>query len=203
MRVLAPLVLGAIAFVATAADSPAPAPAPALARIEAQISIALVLRGSFVQEKRLQGFRNPLRSNGKFVVAGDHGVLWRTERPFASVLAIGRSGLRVDGENAMPGDSLLLGEIAAVLRAALGGDLRALSARFEIQADIDAAGHWHAALNARDAGLARLISELELQGARYVEQVSYRDGAGNHTLIAFADLVGDEALTAAEVKAFE
>jgi hypothetical protein len=56
----------------------APAPASVVA---ARLASPAVLRGSFEQEKRLAGFRNPLLSKGDFLMAKDRGVVWATRAP--------------------------------------------------------------------------------------------------------------------------
>ena len=51
---------------------------PAIDAITQAVARPDVLRGQFSQEKQVSGFRNPLRSQGRFVVARQHGVIWTT-----------------------------------------------------------------------------------------------------------------------------
>jgi hypothetical protein len=55
---------------------------PAIDAITQAVARPDVLRGQFSQEKQVSGFRNPLRSQGRFVVARQHGVIWTTLKPF-------------------------------------------------------------------------------------------------------------------------
>ena len=47
--------------------------ADGLAVVQQRVAQVEVLRGQFEQEKRITGFKNPLRSQGRFVVARQKG----------------------------------------------------------------------------------------------------------------------------------
>ncbi len=47
-----------------------------------------VLRGSFAQQRQLSGFKTPLRTEGRFVLAPVRGLIWQAEKPFAVTTVI-------------------------------------------------------------------------------------------------------------------
>ena len=81
LRVLLCALLIAAAPLVQAADAAVDAITQAVARPD-------VLRGQFTQQKQVSGFKNPLRSQGQFVVARQHGVIWTTLKPFPSEVVI-------------------------------------------------------------------------------------------------------------------
>lgn len=156
----------------------------ALQQVQAQLRPSAVLRGEFAQEKVVQGFRNPLRSCGQFLLARERGVVWRSEQPFASVLVLSRAGLRVDGAaQALPDQALT--QVQQLLLALIGGDLERLDAQFELQASHDDRG-WQLQATPRDPALAQRLRDLRLRGGAFVDEVSFSDAQGNRTTIRFS-----------------
>ncbi|MBF0098043.1 MAG: outer membrane lipoprotein carrier protein LolA [Magnetococcales bacterium] len=52
-----------------------------------------ILRGRFLMDRHLQGFNKPLRSEGTIVIAPGKGLVWKTEKPFPAIVAIGVQGI--------------------------------------------------------------------------------------------------------------
>jgi len=167
---------------------------------------APVIRGEFEQTKTIKGFKKPLVSRGLFLMAKGQGVLWQTQTPFASQLIVTRDRMTTVTEGGMqqmdarqePG----LRAINELLMSVLGGDLRALSARFEITGSLSGARAWVMTLVPKDAALARFISRIEMEGAQHVQQVRLTEGNGDSSLIRFAHQVGSDRLTPAEQARF-
>ena len=61
--------------------------------VRARLAKPAVLRGQFEQQKQLQGFRNPLKSSGDFLLLRDRGIAWNTRLPFASSTRLTRRKL--------------------------------------------------------------------------------------------------------------
>ena len=141
------LVVLALALAWVGPLSPAVAAEP-LARVRAQVAQVPLLRGEFSQEKQVAGFRNPLRSSGRFLLARDKGVVWTTLAPFPSetvitqdrILSRQRDGSRrveVDGRQ-QPG----LRSINAMMFALMSGDTRALTAAFDVKEETGDGKGW-------------------------------------------------------------
>jgi hypothetical protein len=190
------------------AGTAAPAPAAPASAVAGRLANPAVLRGSFEQEKRLKGFRNPLLSKGDFLMAKERGVVWSTRTPFASTLVLTKQKLllrQADGS----ARSLGAGEAAVattntLLMALLGGDTQALSRQFTLHESVAADGSWKLELVPKQGALKKLFARIELQGDQYVRSVHLEEVRGDSTDIRFAQLRSAPAtLSADEAKAFD
>ena len=164
-----------------------------------RIERAPVLRGTFTQEKQVEGFRHPLRSSGRFVLAAERGVLWETLAPFPSEVVLTQTRIasrQPDGSWRVEADATRqpgLAAINATFFALMGGDAAALSARFDGDATLLPEGRWQLALTPRPGPLAQAFTALRLDGARFVEQVTFDDRQGDRTRIVFGDFSTEPA----------
>ena len=172
---------------------PPVAAADPLAQVRAQVAQVPVLRGEFTQEKQVAGFKNPLRSNGRFLLARDKGVLWSTTAPFPSeivvtqdrILSRQRDGSRrveVDGKQ-QPG----LRSVNAMMFALMSGDMRALTSTFDVKGELAASG-WKMTLVPRSRQLAQAFTSVRLSGDRYVRDVELREANGDLTRLRFSGM---------------
>ena len=96
-----------------------------------------ILRGRFVQERHMQGFANPIRSEGDFVIAPGRGLIWRAETPFAVTTVVTTSGL-VQSVNGKETNRLatarmpFLSRLYDMMAGALAGDWHALEGAFTV-----------------------------------------------------------------------
>jgi len=177
--------------------------APVL-EIQAILVKPKVLCGRFDQTKQLAGLKNPLRSNGRFCVVADKGVLWRNLQPFANTLRLTRDEIiQWQGErvtlklNAQQEPTLRL--VNNILFAVLAGDLGQLEKHFDVDGVVRD-GAWSVKLKARDAGVAKAIGAIVLEGGAYVKNVAIDEASGDRTRIVFSEIQtgagamsGDEA----------
>ena len=181
-----------------------PVPAWAQARPEI-LREGQQLRGRFTQDRRLQGFARPLRSEGDFLLVPGRGLIWRATTPFASTLVITPAGILqlLDGREAMrlpasrmPG----LGQFYQVLAGAMSGDPSSLSQVFTVEWQADAA-RWQLALAPRrtdDPALAS-IARIIVGGGRLVEAVDVQRANGDADVMTLHDQrVADAAPDPAE-----
>ncbi|WP_343229825.1 outer membrane lipoprotein carrier protein LolA [uncultured Pseudoxanthomonas sp.] len=170
-----------------------PASADPLAEVRSQVAQVPLLRGEFSQEKQVAGFRNPLRSNGRFLLVRDKGVVWSTTAPFPSetvitqdrILSRQRDGsrrLEVDGRQ-QPG----LRSVNAMMFALMSGDMKALTSTFEVKAEPVARG-WKMALVPRSRQVAQAFTSVRLSGDRYVREVELREANGDLTRLRFSGM---------------
>ena len=162
--------------------------------VRARLAKPAVLRGAFEQEKQLQGFRNPLKSSGDFLLLRERGIAWNTRAPFASSTRLTRKKLLAtlpDGSTQVLIDAASSPGMAAVnalLMALVAGDLDALSTRFVLKETLRADGGWSLALQPRDTALKQVFSAIVLDGDRYVRSVQISEPGGDRTKIRFANL---------------
>jgi hypothetical protein len=165
------------------------------------LDAAPVLRGDFEQTKVIKGFKKPLVSRGAFVMARAQGVQWVTREPFPSTLVVTRerlltitdSGTQQLDTRQEPG----LRAVNELLMAVLSGDMRALSSRFRIDGGMAGAPNWRMTLVPKDAGLARFIARIDMDGDRHIQNVRLSEGSGDESRIRFTHQAAS-TLTAAE-----
>ncbi|HSD16560.1 MAG TPA: outer membrane lipoprotein carrier protein LolA [Thermomonas sp.] len=162
--------------------------------VRAQLARPAVLRGQFEQQKQLQGFRNPLKSSGDFLLLRDRGIAWNTRLPFVSSTRLTRRKLLAtmpDGSTQVLVDasaSPAMAAVNALLMALVAGDLDALATRFTLAEAKRADGGWSLTLHPRDAALKQAFSRIVLDGDRYVRGVEIVEPAGDRTRIRFSGL---------------
>jgi len=165
-----------------------------------------VLRGEFEQQRHLVGFDTPLDSSGRFVVAGDLGVLWRTQYPFQFDLVITPNGLLqiVPGEApveplaSQAGVTEILGIFTDILGA--GTADRALD-RFEIREKSGPGTVWSRILTPISAQLAAQIETITIFGSGFVERVEVRRTSGDRDILTFSNQgISDDPPTDEEIR---
>ena len=160
-----------------------------------------VLRGHFVQERHMQGFAHPIRSEGAFVVAPGRGLIWRAETPFAVTTVVTPAGLvqSVDGAETTrlaAGRLPFLTRLYDMMAGALAGDWRALEGAFAVTRT--AGTVTLAPLRADDPAAAQ-IAGITARLGRFVDQVEISKPNGDFDRLTFSDQVLDAApLDAAE-----
>ncbi|GAB3745815.1 outer membrane lipoprotein carrier protein LolA [Lysobacter olei] len=186
------------------------APATALAQVQRRIAQVPVLRGEFAQEKRLQGFKNPLRSQGRFLIARERGVRWSTLKPFPSDVALTRDRIltrQADGRSRVEVDARqqpALRSVNAMMFALMSGDVQTLTARFSVQATLLADNGWRLVLTPKPGAMAQAFQRVTLEGDRYVRRVDIEERSGDRTQLTFTSMVEAPArLTADEARRFD
>ena len=188
----------------------ATATADPLAQVRTQVAQVPLLRGNFSQEKQVAGFRNPLRSNGRFVLAREKGVIWTTVAPFPSEIVItrdrivsrqrdGSSRVEVDGRQ-QPG----VRTVNAMMFALMSGDMKALTTTFDVKSEPVEGKAWRMTLSPRSRQLAQAFTSVRLAGDRYVREVELREANGDVTRLRFDGMIETPAtLTHDEAARFD
>lgn len=163
-----------------------------------------ILRGRFVQDRRLTGFTKTLRTEGTFVLVPGKGLIWRAQTPFQNTVVIspggllvltnGKEGMRLDAAR-MPG----LGRIYEVLSGAVSGDLEALEKAFAVSRS-DYADGWRLVLTPlkSDSMAASQIKSLTVTGHRFVDTIEIAKAGGDADFMTFLDQAVTTASPSAE-----
>jgi outer membrane lipoprotein-sorting protein len=163
-----------------------------------------VLRGEFTQEKQVAGFKNPLRSQGRFVLAQEHGVIWTTLKPFPSEVVVTRDRIlsrQRDGSSRVEMDGRqqpAMRSVNAIMFALMSGDAQALSAQFTVKVDVLPGNAWKMQLTPRSAMLGKVFAQLTLSGDRYVREVQINEANQDVTRIHFAGMSETPATLSAD-----
>ena len=185
-------------------------PAADVDLVKQRVAKVGVLRGEFSQDKQVAGFKNPLRSQGRFVLAQDRGVIWTTLKPFPSEVVVTRDRIlsrQRDGSSRVELDGRqqpAMRSVNAIMFALMSGDAQALSAQFVVKVEALPDNGWRMQLTPRSAMLAKVFSALSLSGDRYVREVQITEANQDITRIHFAGLSETPAqLSADEGRRFE
>lgn len=177
-----------------------------LKELTAQLSAPTELRAHFSQERTLTGFAHSLKAEGTLLVHREHGILWRQRTPFAQDVVLDERGILVDdgtGLKAMAqSDNPQLQSFAKMLKSLFAGDLSALEQYFALELT-GTSEQWRLVLTPTQEPMSLIFSGLELNGARFVQEVVLKDKAGDSTKIAFSQLDPSvQLLTADEEQLF-
>ena len=190
--------------------SAGPSSAENLAQVQRRIARVPVLRGEFSQEKHVQGFRNPLRSQGRFLIARERGVLWSTLKPFPSEMVLTRDRIltrQADGRSRVEVDARqqpALRTVNAMMFALMSGDVQVLTARFNVQPTLLADGGWRLVLTPKPGAMQQAFQRVTLEGDRFVRRVDIEEPTGDRTQLRFTGMTEIPArLSADEARRFE
>ena len=186
-----------VAGVALGAETPQ-------AQLLSRLHEPAVLRGSFVQERQIAGFKKPVQSGGRFLVARGTGLVWHTMRPFESLLVINRDHLRVSNGAGQPGMELdatkepMMRTLNDLLQAVVVADLSMLQKQFDVETNFAGSADWSMKLRPREAALRARFASIDLAGDAHVRTVRLQEQSGDVTTVRFSEQTEDVHLTDAE-----
>lgn len=168
-----------------------------------------ILRGHFTQERSLQGFQAPLKSEGTFVVAQGKGLIWTVEKPYPTTTVITPDGLVQEARGnetlRLPASRVpFLTRLYDMLSGTMTGDWNAMKTQFSVETS-GTSDDWTLQLRPKSGGDTNMpIAEMRIQGGRYVDDVDMHRPSGDRDHLQFHDqTVGSGPLSEAETKLFE
>jgi len=167
-----------------------------------------ILRGRFVQEHPVKGLANPVRSEGRFVVAPGRGMIWAVEKPLPSSFVFTSGGmLHMIGDLPLLFQSSqqrpFLGQAPDLITAALGGNWKALETDFDLKRS-GGQKLWQVKIVPRPVSRLRPpFKSVTASGTSFVEraEVLRHDGLSDSFAFSQQQLDGG-GLTASEANAF-
>jgi hypothetical protein len=180
-------------------------------KVSAELSRHKVSRGNFVQTKKISSIGRTLKSSGKFVFCSD-GIVWKTQRPFPSTLALGGGvmiQISADGKKSVTdmGANETFKNISASLQAVFSGDMNSLEENFEIFFAEKSGGVWNAKLLPKDKNFSAAVSEIFIEGIFssaecVMNSVSVEEKSGDRILYEFSETQYAQELSADEKSIF-
>jgi len=180
-----------------------------LEQIQKTITKPDILCGRFDQQKYLKDIRAPLRSEGRFCIHSEKGILWRNLKPFQSTMRLNKNEIVITQGDQVASrldttQEPMIQMINGVLFSLISVDLSQLSKLFDVNAHFDKNKTWSVRLKPQQTGLLKVISQITLQGDQYVKQVEITEKSGDRINMSFSGMrTGLEALQSAEIKAYE
>jgi hypothetical protein len=167
--------------------------------LAAQLAKPAVVRGDFTQQKFLRALPQPLTSTGQFVLARDHGLLWRLRSPLQQDYRIDARGIaRLDDGRWQPvAQQGAAAQQNRLFIAVLRGDAQALAKDFEptLSGSADA---WQLDLIPRGALLRQIFSALHIRGGTQVERIELEETQGDRSVLTLTRSVPGDTLDARE-----
>ena len=189
--------LGAVLWLADAQAAP-------LDKGFAPLKKGQILRGRFEQFRTLKGFGAPLKSAGSFTLAVERGLIWRTERPFATMTVMTGNGLMQRSEGGgivqLPAARVpFMTQLYNMLGGALGGDWGAMGTTFAMTRKDTKTG-WQLTLTPLQEDNSGVpLQSIAVSGRQNVDDVVMAKPNGDQDRIVFAqqritseDLTGEE-----------
>lgn len=164
-------------------------------------------KASFTQKRFIRGIKKPLESNGLFSITAGEKIEWHTIKPFENIVRIDTNGFQIEdklstdnGSNKQQFDSIYLKKFSSLLLS-----LHSLShfktteeqtnSLKKIQKELDLACY-----NIKDndsfllrgtpnsSSLSRILSDIQLKGKTYPEEIEIKDGRGDKTIIFLKEI---------------
>lgn len=162
-----------------------------LQQIADQLGQQNVLRLPFEQTKRVVVLSKPLVSSGTMIFAKEHGLIWRTEKPFLSVMAITAFGIvRHDSGGTRvvmrSSEHRAAEHFSKTFLSLFSGDLDSVKSAFDILPETTAgSSSWSLRLTPKRSALRKVIAEIALRGSPEPVEFILKEANGDETRIAF------------------
>lgn len=153
-----------------------------------------VMRGNFSQDRFLAGFDAPLHSNGNFTLAPNQGLIWRSEKPFATTVIITSQGLiQKTGDTELMRLSATempyFAPLYRFLAATLSGDWGALSEHYQVRdTAVDNGRELTLHPLKGNAGLVPFDS-ITIHYSKFVDHIEIRKPDGDRDHLSFTDVM--------------
>lgn len=170
-----------------------------LDELQKQLDASTVVKGPFVQEKHLRALPQPLVSQGRFVLARDHGLLWLLQTPLRQDYRITADGIArrdASGWQKLPSQSAGAQQ-NRLFFAVLQGDSSGLQRDFELSLTGNAE-HWQLHLVPRSLLLKQVFTHIDIAGGRFVERIVLAETQGDSTVLRMSGSTGATALSDSE-----
>lgn len=159
--------------------------------LQKQFSEQPVVRAHFDQTRTIKDLPQPLRSQGRMLIARDQGLLWDQTSPFPMQLLLDDKRM-VQAINGQPPQTVTaennpqMFQFNHLLRALFEADRKVLEENFRVDFKDLGEGRWSLVLTPVTTPLDKIFSTLDLKGAIYLESIRLNDKQGDTTDIALS-----------------
>ena len=171
------------------------------------ISAHSVQKGTFIQTKHVSKLNRDLVSSGTYIISQKDGILWNTQKPFPSVMAVSQSGIMQTNASGKKTKLDAKGnatfqQFSAVISSVFQGNADMLREHFTIYFDGDQK-NWTTALVPKEATLRRMISHIQMNGSDSIQSIIMTEENGDSVRYQFEQQTYAETLSDAEKSYFE
>lgn len=150
-----------------------------------------VVRAHFDQTRTIKDLPQPLRSQGKMLIARDKGLLWDQTSPFPMQLLLDDKRM-VQAINGQPPQTVTaennpqMFQFNHLLRALFQADRKVLEQNFRVEFADLGEGRWTLRLTPITTPLDKIFATIDLAGKTYLESIQLNDKQGDRTNIALS-----------------
>ena len=150
-----------------------------------------VVRTHFDQTRTIKDLPQPLRSQGKMLIARDKGLLWDQTSPFPMQLLLDDKRM-VQAINGQPPQTVTaennpqMFQFNHLLRALFQADRKVLEQNFRVEFADLGEGRWTLRLTPITTPLDKIFASIDLAGKTYLEHIQLNDKQGDRTDIALS-----------------
>lgn len=150
-----------------------------------------VVRAHFAQTRTIKDLPQPLRSQGKMLIARDQGLLWDQTSPFPMQLLLDDKRM-VQVINGQPPQTITaennpqMFQFNHLLRALFQADRKVLEENFRTTFADQGEGRWTLRLTPITTPLDKIFASIDLAGKTYLENIQLNDKQGDRTDIALS-----------------
>lgn len=150
-----------------------------------------VVRAHFDQTRTIKDLPQPLRSQGKMLIARDQGLLWDQTAPFPMQLLLDDKRM-VQVINGQPSQTITaennpqMFQFNHLLRALFQADRKVLEQNFRVTFTDVGEGRWTLRLTPVTTPLDKIFATIDLAGKTYLESIQLNDKQGDRTDIALS-----------------
>ena len=150
-----------------------------------------VVRAHFDQTRTIKDLPQPLRSQGKMLIARDKGLLWDQTSPFPMQLLLDDKRM-VQAINGQPLQTVTaennpqMFQFNHLLRALFQADRKVLEQNFRVEFADLGEGRWTLRLTPITTPLDKIFATIDLAGKTYLESIQLNDKQGDRTDIALS-----------------
>ena len=150
-----------------------------------------VVRAHFDQTRTIKDLPQPLRSQGRMLIARDQGLLWDQTSPFPMQLLLDDKRM-VQAINGQPPQTVTaennpqMFQFNHLLRALFQADRNVLEENFRVEFADKGDGRWTLRLTPVTTPLDKIFASIDLAGKTYLEHIQLNDKQGDRTDIALS-----------------
>ena len=171
------------------------------------ISSHKITKGNFNQIKVIKKLKREIKSSGTFIVSSKDGVLWNTQKPFKSSMAITKNGIvqtNAQGKKSVvaANGNATFEQVSGLMTSLFNGNIDELNKNFEIEF-IGSSENWNVNLVPKDASVQNFITNIEMAGKMTIDTMVLNEPSGDFTKYEFSNQTFAESLTSEELAKFK
>lgn len=189
-----------------AADSESQKDEDGLAQVCEAISSRKITKGDFRQLKFIYRLKREMVSSGIFVISSADGILWQTQKPYSSTMAMTKSAIiqtNSKGKKSVISaeSNATFDQFSKVLSSVFSGNPESLTQNFDVEF-IGTTDNWSINLIPKNTSVRKVVSEIEMVGKISIDLMTIHEPNGDYIRYDFITHVYPDALTDEEKALF-